>query len=189
MRFRQLHLHIISVVFLATEGLFHARPQTRHSSSFAQHCASPIADEIDGWSTTANSEFLEKYWQKKPCLIRNAFPQISYDVEFLTKNDMLRLSYEEDVESRILVRDADGAWNKEYGPFEQKFTRKLPPTGWTILVQEVDRHIPRMADIWQKYFDFIPSWRRDDIMVSYAAPGGGIGAHVDSYDVFLVQGR
>ena len=61
--------------------------------------------------------------------------------------------------------------------------------GWTILVQEVDRHIPRMADIWQKYFDFIPSWRRDDIMVSYAAPGGGIGAHVDSYDVFLVQGR
>ena len=70
-----------------------------------------------------------------------------------------------------------------------KYTRKLPLTDWTILVQEVDRHIPRMADIWQKYFDFIPSWRRDDIMVSYAASGGGIGAHVDSYDVFLIQGR
>lgn len=151
--------------------------------------SSPIADEIIGWSTDIGGEFLEKYWQKKPVLIRNAFPHISHDVEFLTKADMFSLSYDEDVESRILVKDEDGEWNKEYGPFESKYTRKLPTKNWTILVQEVDRHIPRMADIWGKYFDFIPSWRRDDIMVSYAAPGGGIGAHVDSYDVFLVQGR
>ena len=57
------------------------------------------------------------------------------------------------------------------------------------MYQEVDRHIPRTADMWEEYFSFIPSWRRDDIMISYSMPGGGIGAHVDNYDVFLIQGR
>jgi 50S ribosomal protein L16 3-hydroxylase len=184
------HLHVkILYMALLTEGFFLHRSLSPTFPLLSLQCSSPVADELVGWNVDAGSEFLEKYWQKKPVLIRKAFPQISDDVEFLTKNDMFSLSYEEDVESRILVKDSEGEWNKEYGPFEQRCTRKLPPTDWTILVQEVDRHIPRMADIWQKYFDFIPSWRRDDIMVSYAAPGGGIGAHVDSYDVFLVQGR
>lgn len=183
--------YYLQVLFLAllTEGFFHNYKPLLVSKLSAVNLCSPIADELNGWNTDAGSEFLEKYWQKKPVLIRNAFPQISHDVEFLAKNDMFSLSYNEDVESRVLVKDSDGEWNKEYGPFDPKFTRRLPETDWTILVQEVDRHIPRMADIWQKYFDFIPSWRRDDIMVSYAAPGGGIGAHVDSYDVFLIQGR
>jgi 50S ribosomal protein L16 3-hydroxylase len=176
--------------FLITEAF---QGITRRSSStlklFGGDICSPIADELDGWNPDNGSEFLEKYWQKKPVLIRNAFPDIKYDVEFLTEADMFTLSYDEDVESRTLIKDKDGLWNKEYGPFDTRYTRKLPANDWTILVQEVDRHIPRVADIWQKYFNFIPSWRRDDIMVSYAAPGGGIGAHVDSYDVFLIQGR
>ena len=168
------------------QGVSHRARPSRLSSTFS---CSPIADELNGWNADAGSDFLEKYWQKKPVLIRNAFPHISYDVEFLSKPDMLSMSYDEDVESRILVKDEDGQWVKEYGPFDSKYTRKLPKKDWTILVQEVDRHIPRMADMWGKYFDFIPSWRRDDIMVSYAAEGGGIGAHVDNYDVFLIQGR
>ena len=186
-----MKLHVFQTLFFAllTEGFIRNQPRPFTPRVSAPSCSSAIADELVGWNTDAGSEFLEKYWQKRPVLIRNAFPHISHDVEFLAKSDMFRLSYEEDVESRILIKDEEDQWNKEYGPFDMKYTRKLPLTDWTILVQEVDRHIPRMADIWQKYFDFIPSWRRDDIMVSYAASGGGIGAHVDSYDVFLIQGR
>jgi 50S ribosomal protein L16 3-hydroxylase len=192
--FQAVHLQFLIrnllLTFLITEAF---QGSTRRSSFtlklFGGNICSPIADELDGWNADNGSEFLEKYWQKKPVLIRNAFPDIKYDVEFLTEADMFTLSYDEDVESRTLIKDKDGLWNKEYGPFDTRYMKKLPANDWTILVQEVDRHIPRVADIWQKYFNFIPSWRRDDIMVSYAAPGGGIGAHVDSYDVFLIQGR
>ena len=83
-----------------------------------------------------------------------------------------------------------GKWVKEYGPFDREYLDSFLNKGnWTILVQEVDRHIPRIADIWHKFFNVIPIWRRDDIMISYASPGGGIGAHVDNYDVFLIQGK
>lgn len=114
------------------------------------------ADELNGWDTNAGSKFLKTYWQKKPVLIRNAISNISYDVEFISQEDMYELSYDEDVESRILIKDINGQYNKEYGPFDSKYTRKLPDKDWTILIQEVDRHIPRVADIWQKYFNFIP---------------------------------
>jgi ribosomal protein L16 Arg81 hydroxylase len=116
-----------------------------------------------------------------------------------TKDELLTLSMDDDVESRILESDGGSkSWSKEYGPFEKKYLRKFfnwseggekgEGGAWTVLVQEVDRHIPTVADMWNA-FDFIPSWRRDDIMISFATPGGGIGAHVDNYDVFLVQGR
>ena len=182
-------LRFLYIAF-STQGFNHGLSKSVRSpkSLWSVNPSCPVADELNGWSTDIGSEFLEKYWQKRPVLIRNAFPLISHDVEFLSKSDMFSLSYDEDVESRILEKDAYGEWQKLYGPFEPKSVRKYD-RNWTILVQEVDRHIPRMADMWGKYFDFIPSWRRDDIMVSYAAPGGGIGAHVDSYDVFLIQGR
>jgi 50S ribosomal protein L16 3-hydroxylase len=188
--FRAVHLQFLLLTII-TEAFFQGLTGKASFTSklLLGNICSPVADELNGWNTDNNSEFLEKYWQKKPVLIRNAFPDIKYDVEFLTEADMFNLSYDEDVESRTLIKDKDGSWNKEYGPFDSRYTKKLPANDWTILVQEVDRHIPRVADIWQKYFNFIPSWRRDDIMVSYAAPGGGIGAHVDSYDVFLIQGR
>jgi len=146
---------------------------------------SPVADEIQGWDESYYTTFLENYWQKKPVLIRGAF-----DIRKLTlsPNDIMELSIEEDVESRIIVRD-DEDWNKEYGPFDIDYLKKLPDSNWTILVQELDRHIPKVADIWDESFSFIPNWRRDDIMVSYATKDGGIGAHVDNYDVFLLQGR
>ena len=174
--------------------VLHGKQQQKHGSSSSAVCSTvnPIADELQGpWDDKQAVHFLETYWQKRPVLIRQAFPDITDDIRLLTEADFFALSLDDDVESRTLVRDDDDNWTKEYGPFERKYLRKLSSNrnDWTMLIQEVDRHIPSVADIWQKYFDFIPSWRRDDVMVSYAAPGGGIGAHVDSYDVFLIQGR
>jgi ribosomal protein L16 Arg81 hydroxylase len=95
---------------------------------------------------------------------------------------------DEDVESRIIVK-MNNKWKKKAGPFRDVDLSNLQAKNWTLLVQEVDRHVPHIADLWAKHFNFIPTWRRDDVMVSYAREGGGIGAHVDNYDVFLVQGR
>jgi len=108
----------------------------------------------------------------------------------IEKRDILNLAQEEDVESRVVSYRA-GVQEKEYGPFDGHFYKSLDSsaTPWTVLVQEVDRHVPSMADLWKKEFDFIPAWRRDDIMVSFAKKNTGIGAHVDDYDVFLIQGR
>lgn len=159
-----------------------------------------VADEIDGWNADEFKErFLAEYWQKKPLLVRNAFSK-SELLDIPRKRDLLDMSVEEDVESRILIQQEDKSWTKQYGPFERSFLNKLRKTrrgsinddqqenSWTILVQEVDRHVPKVSDLWSKYFDFIPSWRRDDVMISCATEGGGIGAHVDNYDVFLIQG-
>lgn len=146
----------------------------------------PVADEVHGWSDEFPSVFLRKYWQRKPVLIRQAL-----DVSKVLKiggSELVSLALEEDVETRLIYRKGE-KWKKQYGPFESERFQALPKGNWTILVQEVDRHIPSIADIWNNYFNFIPSWRRDDVMISYATPDGGIGAHVDSYDVFLIQGR
>lgn len=148
---------------------------------------SPIADEIEGWSPDYHDEFIRKYWQKQPVLIRSAVPNIE-NMKGLEMSSLFTLSYDEDVESRIIKKKGN-RWTKEYGPFEPDiFSDEIQTSNWTLLVQEVDRHIPEVADLWN-HFGCVPSWRRDDIMVSYAAPGGGIGAHVDNYDVFLLQGR
>jgi len=165
--------------------------------------ATAVADTIELWDSETRSTFVEKYWQKQPCLIRGMFfGESLVHPKIPTKDELLQLSMDDDVESRILVRDRGTKWSKEYGPFDKKYLRKylkynetdeidtkgLLGQAWTVLVQEVDRHVPAMADLWAA-FDFIPAWRRDDVMISYASPGGGIGAHVDNYDVFLLQGR
>ena len=158
-----------------------------------------VADEIDGWYVDEfKDRFLTEYWQKRPLFIRNAFTE-SELMGIPRKRDLLDMSVDDDVESRILIQHEDRSWSKQYGPFERNFLNKLRKTNrggndgpqensWTILVQEVDRHVPKVSDLWSTYFDFIPSWRRDDVMVSCATEGGGIGAHVDNYDVFLIQG-
>mgnify|MGYP001945728082 CR=1 FL=1 len=145
----------------------------------------PSAGEMNGWDISNKAFrdiFLREYWQKRPLLIRKAI-----DIPgkmALVGADVLDLCMDEDVESRIV--SAGGV--KRYGPFKDEDLSSIPPKDWTILVQEVDRHVPAMADLWDDFFSFVPSWRRDDVMVSYSKPGGGIGAHVDNYDVFLVQG-
>lgn len=130
--------------------------------------------------------FLRTHWQKKPLLVRNAFPGF---VDPIEPDELAGLSCEEGVESRI-VREKGGKhpWEVTWGPHPESRFRKLPEKGWTILVQEVNRWVPDAAMLLEP-FSFVPNVRVDDVMVSYATPGGSVGAHVDSYDVFLVQGR
>jgi len=129
--------------------------------------------------------FLSEYWQKKPLLIRNAFPDFEPPVD---PDDIAGLSLDEDVESRILIEDVDKqSWQVRHGPFSEQSFTELPKENWTLLVQAVDHWIPEFADLLGQ-FSFIPSWRRDDLMVSFAPKGGSVGPHYDLYDVFLVQG-
>jgi 50S ribosomal protein L16 3-hydroxylase len=149
---------------------------------------SPIASETSGWNSTFYATFLEKYWQKKPILIRNAFPSIYNDIA-LREEDFFAMACDDDVDSRLFVSKRNKT-EKSYGPFTIEELTQLPRAGgWSILLQEVDRHIPKVADLWTRGFNFLPKWRRDDIMFSYSMVGGTIGAHVDNYDVFLIQGR
>ena len=130
-------------------------------------------------------EFLRDYWQKKPLLVRNAFPHLA---ALVGKEDLMELAQEDSAESRlILEKDGKKPWELRNGPFTAKHYKQLPKTHWTLLVQAVDHYLPELAAYWQ-HFSFIPNWRTDDIMISYAAQGGSVGKHFDQYDVFLVQG-
>ena len=128
-------------------------------------------------------EFLTKYWQKKPLLIRNAIPNFK---GLLSANELAGLSCEEDVQARI-IRQTKGTWQVTEGPFDESFFSTLPEKDWTLLVQSVNHHLHDATSLL-KQFNFIPHARLDDLMVSYAPDGGGVGPHFDSYDVFLLQG-
>jgi 50S ribosomal protein L16 3-hydroxylase len=125
-------------------------------------------------------EFLRRYWQKRPLLVRDAQPGFQ---GILTKSALARLAQRDDVESRI-VECRGGQRNTRHGPFARV---DLPRRNATLLVNGVNLHVPQ-ADALLQRFDFVPQARLDDVMVSYATPGGGVGPHVDSYDVFLLQG-
>lgn len=126
--------------------------------------------------------FLKDYWHKKPLLIRGALTDVGPQVDYQW---LAKLAADEDVESR-LIECRKGNWTMERGPFRAGRLRKLAETDWTLLVQNVNHHLPHIADIlWR--FNFIPYARIDDLMISYAPPGGTVGPHFDSYDVFLLQ--
>lgn len=126
--------------------------------------------------------FLRDYWQQRPLLIRGALPGFVNPVD---PDELAGLACEDDVESRI-VTGTHGNWALETGPFaEDRFADLAGP--WTLLVQAVDHQIQPVADLLQM-FRFVPDWRIDDVMVSYATEGGGVGPHFDRYDVFLIQG-
>lgn len=127
--------------------------------------------------------FLRDYWQKKPLLIRNAITAFTAP---LSKNEILTLARRDDVESRLITRDAD-RWQIEYGPFSSGDFRQPKHVLWTVLVQDI-QHFSKQAHTLLAHFNFIPQARIDDLMVSYAVAGAGVGAHFDSYDVFLLQG-
>ncbi|HSE13527.1 MAG TPA: cupin domain-containing protein [Rudaea sp.] len=132
------------------------------------------------------ARFLRDYWQKRPLLIRGAFPQFH---NAITPEDLAGLACEETALARIVLRDARrDRWTLRNGPFRERDFAKLPQSHWTLLVQDVDKWDVDVAALLDQ-FTFLPAWRVDDIMVSYATDGGGVGAHVDNYDVFLVQGR
>jgi 50S ribosomal protein L16 3-hydroxylase len=129
------------------------------------------------------AQFLAEYWQKKPLLIRQAIPNFK---GLLNPNELAGLACEDDVQSRI-VRFKKSKWTVKNGSFNDRDFAELGNKGWTLLVQNINHHLPEAAELLA-LFNFIPHARLDDLMVSYAPKGSGIGAHVDSYDVFLLQG-
>ncbi|MEW5970715.1 MAG: cupin domain-containing protein [Pseudomonadota bacterium] len=131
-------------------------------------------------------QFLAEYWQKKPLLVRNGLPEI---IGLLQPQDVQELALEEHASAR-LIRQKDknpNEWHVKSSPLTKGDFQKLPKL-WSILVQAVDHYSFDLSELWKK-FPFIPQWRRDDIMVSYAPKGGSVGKHFDFYDVFLVQGH
>lgn len=129
-------------------------------------------------------EFLRDYWQRNPLLIRQAIPDFETP---LSPDELAGLALEEEVESRIIAPGEQGPWQLRQGPFKEEDFSTLPEREWTLLVQAVDQFVPEVAELVEP-FKFLPSWRIDDVMISYAAPGGGVGPHYDNYDVFLLQG-
>ena len=125
-------------------------------------------------------QFLRKHWQKKPLLIRNAVPEMR---ALLTREDLFSLAAREDVESR-LITNFRRQWKMQQGPLTA--LPSVTQKNWTLLVQGVNLHDDQVDQLLHQ-FRFIPDCRLDDLMISYATPGGGVGAHVDSYDVFLLQ--
>ena len=131
------------------------------------------------------AQFLRDYWQKRPLLIRQAFPDF---VSPIQPDDLAGLALEETALSRLIIHDEHrDRWKVKTGPLTEKDFASTPDKNWTLLVQDVDKWDADVAALLG-HFQFLPSWRLDDIMVSYAEPGGGVGAHVDQYDVFLLQG-
>jgi 50S ribosomal protein L16 3-hydroxylase len=129
-------------------------------------------------------QFLEEFWQKKPCLIRQAIVDFK---PLLDGDDLAGLACEEMAESRLVkgsVKAAD--WTVAHGPFSDADFSALPDKNWTLLVQDVEKHYAPLQALMQQ-FSFIPNWRLDDLMISYAATGGSVGPHIDQYDVFLLQ--
>ncbi|WP_066014046.1 cupin domain-containing protein [Endozoicomonas atrinae] len=127
--------------------------------------------------------FLNEYWQKKPLLIRQAIPDF---VSPLSADELAGLSLEEEVESRLILEKGETPWELRHGPFTEETFSSLPESHWTLLVQAVDHWVPEVHELLE-YFRFLPSWRLEDIMISYASDGGNVGPHYDQFDVFLIQ--
>jgi len=130
------------------------------------------------------SQFLEQYWQKKPLLIRRAFVDFESPV---TPDEFAGLACEPEIESRLIEEKGQaGSWQVTNGPLSETILSQLPESHWTMLIQDVDKHLPELQYLLDP-FRFIPEWRRDDLMISYASPHGSVGPHTDGYDVFLLQ--
>ncbi|EIK58931.1 cupin domain-containing protein [Pseudomonas lactis] len=130
-------------------------------------------------------EFLRDYWQKKPLLIRQALPDFESPID---ADELAGLALEEEVESRLVIEHGERPWELRRGPFAEDAFSTLPEREWTLLVQAVDQFVPEVAELLE-HFRFLPSWRIDDVMISFAAPGGSVGPHFDNYDVFLLQAQ
>ena len=128
-------------------------------------------------------EFLRDYWQQKPLLVRQAIPGFESPI---SADELAGLALEEEVESRLVLEHSAHPWELRRGPFAEDTFSQLPERDWTLLVQAVDQFVPEVAEVLRD-FGFLPSWRIDDLMISFAAPGGSVGPHFDNYDVFLLQ--
>ena len=144
----------------------------------------PITQPLAILGGLSPQQFMLRHWQKKPLLVRAAFPDMQ---ALLSRAELFDLAARDDVESRLVVHKG-GAWKMRRGPMTR---RSLPPVSqadWTLLVQGVDLHDERAHALLSR-FRFVPDARLDDLMISWASDGGGVGPHVDSYDVFLLQAQ
>src|SRR5476651_906560 len=126
-------------------------------------------------------EFLEKYWQKRPVVLKKAFIDF---IDPITPDELAGLAMEPEIDSR-LVSHKNGQWQASNGPFEH--FDNLGETGWSLLAQAVNHWHAPSAELVRP-FRVLPDWRLDDLMISYSVPGGGVGPHIDQYDVFIIQG-
>ena len=136
------------------------------------------------------ARFLEEHWQKKPLFVANAFPEFALPdySPAISPDELAGLACEDDVEARLVLEQGGSQpWELRHGPFTDADFAKLPETHWTLLIQECNKYVPELARLLE-LFNFIPNWRIDDIMVSYAPEYGSVGPHTDQYDVFLIQG-
>lgn len=130
------------------------------------------------------AQFMKRHWQKKPLLVRQAVPGFS---PLLSKAELFGLSLRDDVESRLIVQQPTApGWTLAHGPFKKSVFPPASQPGWTLLVQGVDLHSDPVHELMSR-FRFVPDARLDDLMISWASEGGGVGPHFDSYDVFLLQ--
>jgi len=137
--------------------------------------------------TLTAESFLDRYWQKEHLFMQHALPRVRPSI---SRNELAWLATLDDVESRLVFTERDAEQTRyvaETGPFDNEFLAALPRRDWTLLVHDVEKHLPAMRKLFA-LVPFIPDWRIDDLMVSFAAPGGGVGPHRDNYDVFLCQG-
>lgn len=138
-------------------------------------------DETHGMPDAVS--FLDRYWQRRPLLIRSAFADFDCPISV---DEVAGLALEESIESRLICGSPEAGWSLQHGPFAEATLSELPPQDWTLLVQDVDKHLPELAGVLDR-FAFLPDWRVDDLMISIAGDGGSVGAHRDRYDVFLWQ--
>jgi len=131
-------------------------------------------------------DFMENYWQRQPLVVRQAFPGFASPV---SADELAGLSCEEEVNARLVIeKGGKHPWQTRFGPMDEAVFRSLPDTHWTLLVNDVEKYLPELAWIVDR-FRFIPEWCIDDLMISYATEGGSVGPHLDQYDVFILQAQ
>jgi 50S ribosomal protein L16 3-hydroxylase len=150
------------------------------------HTSDPLSNPL--FNVLKQDIFLSEYWQQQPYVFRDALTDsVNNIVETVDGNELAGLACEEMVESRIIFGCGQtGEWRCEQGVFDESRFASLPDQNWTLLVQGLDQWFEEVRDLFQ-YFDFLPQWRLEDVMASYAPKGGGVGPHFDYYDVFLIQ--
>ncbi len=140
--------------------------------------------KVDILNSFSAETFIRNYWQKKPVVLKSFIPDFE---DCLSAEELAGLACEEFSESRIVTEFEPEQWKLKHGPFEESDFTTLPDENWTLLVQAVDQFVDDVAEL-KNHFNFIPNWRIDDVMISFAAANGGVGPHFDRYDVFLLQG-
>lgn len=160
------------------------RPLRRRASAwFAPQWRMDVTAPLALLGGQTPAQFMRRHWQKKPLLVRQAAPDL---VPPVTRQHLFALAGRDDAESRLVERSGDDGWRLSRGPFGRRSLPPLARQGWTLLVQGLDLHVPAAHELLSR-FRFVPDARLDDVMISYASDGGGVGPHLDAYDVFLLQ--